>query len=239
MSRRPAISRAGFSLLEVMIAMAILSGALTGLTLTLGRAVRAANHARLMTTATFLCRAKLVELEDKFIIDGFTDEVGSAEKHGDFKEGPYKDDAFKRYQWTTMTEKIRLPNAQDMQAAATKLIQDRQQAGSGSSSTPAAPSSSSTAAGGGLGSSMGSMLGPVKEMLEQGIRRVTVRVSWDEPGAPDQRVEVVAFYTDMRRLSITGMAGIGGTTGTGTGTTGTGTTGTGTTGTGTTGTGTR
>lgn len=233
MSRRLAIRRAGFSLLEVMIAMAILSGALTGLTLTLGRAVRAANHARLMTTATFLCRAKLVELEDKFVVDGFTDEAGSAEKHGDFKEGPYKDDAFKRYQWTTLIEKIRLPNAQDMQAAATKLIQDRQQAGSGSGSTPAAPSpSGGTDAGGGLGSSMGSMLGPVKEMLEQGIRRVTVRISWDEPGALDQRVEVVAFYTDMRRLSITGMAGIGGTTGTGTGT-GTSTTGTGTSTTGT------
>jgi len=232
MARR-SISQRGFSLLEVMIAMAILSGALTGLTLTLGRAVRAANHARLMTTATFLCRAKLVELEDKFIIDGFTDEAGNAEKHGDFKEGPYKDDAFKRYTWTTIVDKIRLPNAQDMQAAATKLIQDRQQAGSSGSSSPSS-SSSSDPTGGGLGSTMGSMLGPVKEMLEQGIRRVTVRVEWNEPGAPDQRVEVVAFYTDMRRLSMpTGLPGMG-TTGTNTtGTNTTGTTGTNTTGTNT------
>lgn len=220
------LAQAGFSLLEVMIAMAILSGALTGLTLTLGRAVRAANHARLMTTATFLCRAKLVELEDGFIIDGFTDEAGIAEKHGEFKDNQYKDASFKRYQWTTRIEKIRLPNAQDMQAAATKLLQDRQQiADSAAGSTSSSSSSSSSSAGGGLGSSMGSMLGPVKEMLEQGIRKVTVFVSWDEPGAPDQRVEIVTFYTDQRRLSLptTGLP-------TGTNTTNTNTTNTNTTG---------
>jgi hypothetical protein len=44
------------------------------------------------------------------------------------------------------------------------------------------------------------MIGPVKEMLEQGIRRVTVRISWEEPGMGPQKVEVVTFYTDMRRV---------------------------------------
>jgi len=47
------------------------------------------------------------------------------------------------------------------------------------------------------------MLGPVKEMLEQGIRRVTVKVLWDEPGLPDQQVEVVAFFTDVRKAPLT------------------------------------
>ena len=40
-------------------------------------------------------------------------------------------------------------------------------------------------------------------MLEQGIRRVSVRVLWDEPGLPNQMVEVVTFYTDMRRIPVT------------------------------------
>ena len=53
-----------------------------------------------------------------------------------------------------------------------------------------------------LTSGMGGLLGPVKEMLEQGIRRVTVRVWWDEPALPDQKVEVVTFYTDMRRIPV-------------------------------------
>jgi len=39
-------------------------------------------------------------------------------------------------------------------------------------------------------------------MLEQGIRRVTVRVMWNEPGVGQQKVELVAYYTDMRRLPM-------------------------------------
>jgi prepilin-type N-terminal cleavage/methylation domain-containing protein len=127
--------QAGFSLLEVVIAMAILSGALTGLTLTLTRALRSANHARLMTTATFLCRAKLGEIEDQFITDGFTDEAGLLEKHGEFKDAPYKEPSFARYQWSYTVEKIKLPNTADIQAAATKLLQDNQQIGASSSSS--------------------------------------------------------------------------------------------------------
>src|SRR4051812_42325449 len=98
--RRRSGFAAGVFLLEGMIAMAILSGALTGLTLILGRAVRASNHARLMTTATFLCRAKIAEWENNFITEGFTDEAGLLEKHGDFKDPPYKDPSFLRYQWS-------------------------------------------------------------------------------------------------------------------------------------------
>ena len=49
---------AGFTLLEVVIAMAILSSALVGLYMTTGRAIRISMHAKAMTQATFLCRQK-------------------------------------------------------------------------------------------------------------------------------------------------------------------------------------
>lgn len=196
MRRAPHHER-GFTLVEVMLAMAILAGVLTGLTLTVTRAVRVANHARLMTTATFLCRQKLVELEDKFIVEGFTDEAGTKEEHGEYKE-----DEFKRYAWSRTVERIHLPEVSDIQAAATKLIQDKQQIGSSGAAGAASSAASSAAGGAGanLGSNIGGMIGPVKEMLEQGIRRVTVRISWDEAGMGEQKVEVVTFYTDMRRV---------------------------------------
>lgn len=185
---------AGFTLLEVMIAMAILSVALTGLTLALARSVRASQHARFMTQATFLCRKLLVEQENDFITEGFKDDVAVKEEKGEFE-----DKAFQRFRWTRTTEKIRLPSADQMQAAATKLLQDKQTE-AGQASSAKAPSSSGQ--GGNLTSGMGGLLGPVKEMLEQGIRRVTVRVWWDEPALPDQKVEVVTFYTDMRRIPV-------------------------------------
>lgn len=193
----------GFSLLEVMVAVAILSIALSGLTVTLSRAVRAANHARLMTTATFLCRQKLVETEDKFVVDGFTDEAGIKEETGDFKDQIYQNANYGRYTWSRTIERIRLPAAADMQSAATKLLQDRQQIAGGDSSSTPPPSSPGGGGASSLTGGLGNMLGPVKEMLEQGIRRVTVRVMWYEPGPGDQRVEVVSFYTDMRRIPVT------------------------------------
>jgi len=54
----------GFTLLEMMIAMAILCGALTWLVVGMSRNIQAENHAKLMTTATFLAREKMVDFED-------------------------------------------------------------------------------------------------------------------------------------------------------------------------------
>jgi general secretion pathway protein I len=181
----------GFSLLEVMVAMAILSGALLGVSVTISRSVAASHHARMMSQATFLLRQQIVTLEEKFVVDGFTDDAGVVEEKGEFE-----DPAYKRFRWTRTVEKIRLPSVEQIQTAATKAMEQAQQIGggkkpeSGKSQSPLNPGS------------VGGMLGPVKEMLEQGIRKVTVRVLWDEPGRPDQQVEVATFYTDMRRIPV-------------------------------------
>ena len=185
--------RAGFTLLEVMIAMAILSVSLVGLYLTTGRAIRISMHARSMTQATFLCRQKMAEIQNEFVTEGFKDEAGAKEDRGDFP-----DPAFKQFRYVTIIEKIRLPATDQRQSAATKMLQDKQSAAGKDK-----PSSSSSSSGSNMASGMSGMLGPVKEMLEQGIRRVTVKVLWDEPGLPDQQVEVVAFFTDVRKAPLT------------------------------------
>lgn len=184
--------RAGFTLLEVMIAMAILSVSLVGLYLTTGRAIRISMHARSMTQATFLCRQKMAEIQNEFVTEGFKDEAGAKEDRGDFP-----DPAFKQFRYVTIIEKIRLPATDQLQSAATKMLQDKQSAAGKDK-----PSSSSSSSGSNMASGMSGMLGPVKEMLEQGIRRVTVKVLWDEPGLPDQQVEVVAFFTDVRKAPL-------------------------------------
>jgi general secretion pathway protein I len=185
--------QAGFTLLEVMIAMAILAVSLVSLYLTTGRAIRVSMHARAMTQATFLCRQKMSEIQNEFVTEGFKDDAGVKEDRGDFQ-----DPAFKQFRYVTIIEKIRLPATDQMQSAATKLLQDKQSAAS--KNKPASATSSSSS--GKLGGSMGGFLGPVKDMLEQGIRRVTVRIEWDEPGLPDQRIEVVAFFTDVRKAPV-------------------------------------
>lgn len=184
----------GFSLLEVMVALAILAGALTAISVSIGLSVRSSTHARLISQATFLCRQRLVELEDGFVVNGFTDDAGGKEESGAFD-----DPGLKRFRWAYRIERVRLPNTDELQSAATRLLQDRQQIGAGSSGSSSGSSSGGSNAGMNTGM-MGGLLGPVKDTLEQGIRKVTVQVLWNEPGHPEQSVQVVAFYTDMRRM---------------------------------------
>ena len=199
--RRPRrVAWVGFSLLEVMVAMAILAGALTSISVAVSRSVATSNHARMMTTATFLCRQKLVEREEKFIVDGFTDDSLQVQEKGDFE-----DPNFKRFRWELTIDKLTLPSTDQIQAAATKVLQDKQSAvatATGSASSSNGSGSNSVAGANAATGAMSGMLGPVKDMLEQGIRRVGMKVFWDEPGRPNQFIEVVTFYTDMRRIQL-------------------------------------
>ena len=131
--------QAGFTLLEVMIAMSILAVSLVSLYITTGRAIRVSHHARAMTQATFLCRQKMAEIQNEFITEGFKDEAGVKEDRGEFQES-----AFKQFRYVTIIEKIRLPATDQMQSAATKLIQDKQSAASKNK-----PSTSSSSSGNG------------------------------------------------------------------------------------------
>lgn len=222
-SGRRAGRTAGFTLLEVMIAVAILAVSLMALSLTMIRSLRASHHARLMTQATFLCRLKFGEIENDFVVDGFKDDAGTVEK-----KGVFDDPLFKNFSWSYTMQKIELPTEDKIQTAATKLIQDKQKAGESAAAEAGGPRATAGSGSGssGLSGSVGGVLGPVKQMLEQGIRRVTMRVLWNEPGLPEQKVEVVTFYTDMRRIPLTPQlgtqiqpSGTGSTTGTGTGST--------------------
>ncbi|MFH1075701.1 MAG: prepilin-type N-terminal cleavage/methylation domain-containing protein [Pseudomonadota bacterium] len=77
----------GFSLLEVMAAMAILSIALVAVFRSQGQAISMANDARLATTASFLAQSKMAEIERE----------GVNSMSGDFGE------AFSDYRWEVKT----------------------------------------------------------------------------------------------------------------------------------------
>lgn len=82
---RPRAGR-GFTLLEVMVALAILAGALMALSDVVGGALRNHVRAQQLEVATLLARGKLVALEEKFERTGFRDfdetEDGTFEEDG-------------------------------------------------------------------------------------------------------------------------------------------------------------
>ena len=93
---------AGFTLLEVMIAVAILAITLVTLLSVVTGNIRATRHARLTTTATFLARGKMVELEDQVLENGFSTDDESA-------NGTFKEQGHPEFRWDSIIERVELP----------------------------------------------------------------------------------------------------------------------------------
>jgi len=183
-------SSSGFTLLEIMVAVAILSATLVVLLEIVTNNVRATNHAKLQTAATFLARNKMSDIEDQILYDGFSSDTETA--HGTFKE-----DGFPQYRWESVIERIELPT--DM----TQKAQDKATDSSKEAKDPMALMS------GFLGGMMSAFIEPIRIGLQESVRKVTVRVLWDETGRPDQTLEVVQYLTDPSKLEANLMAPAG------------------------------
>jgi general secretion pathway protein I len=203
--------------------MAILSGALTWLIVGISRNISAENHAKLMTAATFLAREKMVDLEDELYEKGF----GEFEKE---VSGQFDDKGFSRYSWRAIVDKVELPSAEQLQTVLSNAQQARQtlQGGGPAEAPPSGQDTSGSSSSNPLSmgaSALSSQFGVIKDVLEQAIRRVTVKVSWTEGRTPHE-VELVAYYVDVRRvdqaiqIGTAAATGQGGPNGQGTGGTG-------------------
>ena len=146
----------GFTLLEVMAAVAILALTLVVLLNVISNNVRATTHSRLITTATFLARGKMVSMEDRVIEKGFQD-------LDENEDGTFEEDGFANFSWSSAIEKIQLP---------TDVGQKAQQS-AGEATQKKDPMQALTGMVGGM---MGMFIEPIRIGLEESVRRVTLRV---------------------------------------------------------------
>ena len=192
----------GFSLIEVMVSLAILALGLVIVSRIVTGNVRAANHARMTTAATFLARTRISMMEQSLQEYGFVEMDG--EDKGDFSQ-----EGFPSFRWYTNVERIELP------ADSTQKVQ--QSASQASLSTNPMEMLS-----GFMGGFMATLMDPIRLGLQESVRKFTVRVQWNEAGKPEQSIEVVSFLTDPSRLetavTLSAAGGTGTATGTGTGT---------------------
>lgn len=192
-------AQSGFSLLEVMISIAVLAIALVILTRTVTGDVRATHHSRMLTAATFLARTKISSLEQNILEIGFSEMEG--EDSGDFTE-----EGFPRFKWYVSVERVKLPTGATQQVE--QAVQKKTQ-----STNPMEVLS------GFMGSFMTTLMEPIRVGLEESVRRLTVKVKWNEPGLPEQVFTVVNFLTDPSKLDMALQGGAAAsTTGTTTGT---------------------
>lgn len=207
----------GFTLLEIMVALAILGLSLVTLSEITTNNVRNTHHAKMVTTATFLARAKMADLEDLVQYEGFVDT-------DQLDEGDFAEDDRPEFRWKTFIEKIQLP------ADLTQKVQDANQDQMESNSQ-----NPMSLMAGFMGGFMTTLLEPIRVGIEESVRRVTVQVFWDEPGRPERSIEVVTFMTDPAKLDLAvqaigqplggtqqqqGQGGTGGASGSGSGASG-------------------
>ena len=184
----------GFTLLEVMVALAILAGAMLAISQLVSGALLNHTRATRLEVATLLARGKLASLQDGFDRDGFRD-------FDETDEGTFEDEGHPevRYKLEVLKPKVELgpdrilavlTGAKADEAGggldlASLLSQKVQESGAGGSKVetlfPAAPA---------LASLLKAQLATIGEELKKGLREVRLTVSWQE-GARSQSFAVV------------------------------------------------
>ena len=204
----------GFTLLEVMVAIAILGLSVTAILSAQAGAVHTAGHARHMSVAVGLARCKMNELEEQIAIEGFPaiDDVGSgACCEGDetsnitctwrIERPTFPEPDLGELNLDTKLEGTALgqlaSGAENGEAAASGDIGDvaSQLAGGDVSGL------AGVAAGGinGVASMVMSMVYPqLKLLMEASTRRLTVELSWRE-GSKEYGFEVVQWVTQPQQ----------------------------------------
>lgn len=188
-------SQRAFTLLEVMVAVLILSLALGSLFSAQTQTVGASQFVKHVAVASQLARCRMSELELEMLREGF--EVAP---FGDWEDGPcceLRDDNVRLpgpdpFTCRWKLETVQLPSVTDIQDEAGDAMMEGGDA-------------AADAQGGMM--SLG-LLGPflpiVQELLEQAIRKVTVQVVWAD-GPRERSVEVVQYLTNPNQGVLGGL----------------------------------
>jgi general secretion pathway protein I len=198
MSRPVRHGERGFTLVETVIAMAILFGALVMMLSKVTADVNDTNRAKLLSAAVGLARGKMLDIEEELAHTGFQDT--SEEMEGDFS-----DDGFPRYKWKAMVEKVKLPALQQLQEGGKDASgEEGGGVGSGLTGLMGQGGGNATAAAG--AATLSSQFDMVSNVLEMAIRKVTLTVTW-KVGNVEEKMVVVCYFTDPKAVDAA-MSGI-------------------------------
>lgn len=205
----------GFTLLEVMVAVAILGLGLTAILSAQAGAFASAAHTRNLSAAVGLARCKMTEIEEQKLVDGF-------QELDENEAGPCcGDDETPGMRCSWRIEKPQLPEPKfgdlDLQSGLDLTTPTGPLAGlaGGQAASAALPTdgtptdvaSALGAAGGafdmsGITGMVMSLVYPnIKTIFDACARRVTVTVAWNE-GNKEQKLEVSQWITDPRPANL-------------------------------------
>jgi prepilin-type N-terminal cleavage/methylation domain-containing protein len=203
----------GFTLIEVIIALAILSISIGWILRDQTEAVKKSVRSRLLSQAIYLVKAKMDNTEMLMRKEGF----GSFEDEycGEFADDGYEE--VDRFEYCVLIEKIIIPDINMLQE---KLLGGQNSGEEGNIDPETGEVVSSPISNlinqfmpgmGGdseLGDSISSMAGrflapalsSIQNVIEEAVRKVTVTVKWKAAGKMRQ-MELVAYFTDTNELT--------------------------------------
>jgi general secretion pathway protein I len=162
--------RSGFTLLEVMVSMAIMLFAYTAMYGTQNNSIRGAERARDITMVSYLAKNAMIETE--MLLEGKKFGELDKEKTGVFPAPNEK------YSWKREIVEIEFPDISKI------MSQSEEENNSGSSDTPS-PSAQ-----------MGQMAKLVSNFLSKSIREVKITILWKQ-GKFDQQFTVSQYWVDL------------------------------------------
>lgn len=174
------IYRRGFTLLEIMVALALLALSFTALFLVQGRATSLALEARMLSIATQLARYQLQECKREA-----QKMIASA---SDFKlEGDFKELGFENFTWECHAPKFNMkpPSASEVEKSA-------------KAHTPDANKKDSKAA---AASNMSPFITLITDTLGNSVRELVVIVRWSDNDIADE-VRVVTHVIDLSSMQV-------------------------------------
>jgi general secretion pathway protein I len=211
----------GFTLLEVMLALALMGLALVVLIKSAAGNIATTEEAHMMGIATDLARGKMYDIEEILLKDGFTDTDQSQ-----LGDQCFEDEGWPEVCYTYKVEEPEMPSFDELQAMAQKQAESAMgSAGSGFGSSFGSGFGSDMGPGGIENSALGGMLGMMgmfgggkqdidaaqggaliqsqysmfQEILKVSVRKVTLMVKWKVLGR-DREMKVVAFFTDAAAM---------------------------------------
>jgi general secretion pathway protein I len=230
---RTGIRARGFTLLEVMLGLALLGLGLTVLIKSAAGSIFSAQQAHMMGVVTDLARGKMYDIEEGLLKDGFSD----TEQHEDNKT--FEEEGWPAVHYSYKVEEVELPGWEQLQALSQAHAAGSGSAGSGSAGSGGFGGSDKgplDSEGGFQNSALGGMLSQFggfgggagggsgnidaaqggafvqaqytmfQQILKVSIRKVSLTVTWQVMGS-DRDMKVVAFFTDAAAMDkvISGM----------------------------------
>ena len=170
----------GFTLLEVMIALAILSVSLAALLQTQAASLDKARRSRELSVATLLCRNKMIDIEQRLFHDGLT--TGTEQTDGNFADAGFAD-----YAWKARIAEVRLDMSRLMDFCGNFSGPAAAAGGGGLAGQLLGGDSAAAAADGDAAfgceamlSSITASLGGFMEQIGASLRTVELTVCWGE-----------------------------------------------------------